>query len=524
MDNKNLIKNASESTIKMLEKCDEKSQERIIRLGYNAVKNVGRRQAPRGATQSEDNVLKQSERTKLLATSRDIHRNTSLIQFAVNKHVDYTANLSPFINTKSDELDKYVLLLLERDSKPHNFDALGRHSRQQAMRIFAKARALDGDSSFLKTENGMQGIEGDRIKWPDDGFKNISDEQAPIVDGLTKEDAPLGLIFAPNGRIAYYILCKRVKTKFHFETLLPANSVIYAGSFNRFDQSRGISIVASVINTIQDLNEGFEGSLLKIKLQNLMGIAITRDAPPSAEEGEAYSGGDGYPSTEIDTKDIDKDGVETDNPSYDFAFGSDGPTLLDMDPGDGVMKIETSNPAMDTQSFWTECIRLVLLGFNMPYTFYSSKGASYATMQANRVEYENSIKADIEINQRVLEQYSDWRLEKWLATDSKLARLTSEAGLNLIELQEAIEWASSGIGYYDKAKEIGGDLMAAAASVESLDRVARRRTGQSAEKMIEENAVVLRTAEALNVPLYLGSSGQVSDTTVTPATEEAQSE
>ena len=63
----------------------------VNRLAYDATVDKHRRQPPPSSTKDEDLILKPADRRKLVAQSRDIHRNFTIAGWMIRKHLDYTA-------------------------------------------------------------------------------------------------------------------------------------------------------------------------------------------------------------------------------------------------------------------------------------------------------------------------------------------------------------------------------------------------------------------------------------------------
>jgi len=475
-------------------------------LEYQAIQDKGRRQAPKTATQNENIVLPPSKRKKLVATARDQMRNIALVAWMVRRHVDWVSEFFPHITLPMEsEAKKRLEVLLKRDAKKKNFDALRRHSRDEAMRIFEIHKVLGGDCGFLKTSEGMQGIEGDRIAWPD----NAKD----MPDGLTKDDAPMGIVYDSTGAYKEYILCKRNLRKLEFERLVPYEDMIWDGYSWRFDNGgRGVSPLSSALNTVQDLVESTEYALLKVKTHALIGLAITRDIQ-STEEG------DGFPTQEVATNDIDIDGNTQADNSYDFDF-SGGAAILDMDPGDKVDTVESKTPSADTQKFWDLCIRIALLSLDIPYSFYDGAKVNFSSRIADRKEYLRSARSKQKKNSAVLTEYSDWKIEDWAQSDDILKQAMQAEGIDVMELQESVMWLPTATDWLDQLKQVQGAAAAVALGVDTISRIALERTGIPIDTIIEENSRVMKLAKDKGVPIVIGSPGSTSDTTVPPESDD----
>ena len=167
------------------------------------------------------------------------------------------SNFSFQMRTQSPELNAQVEALMAQHSRPANCDAAGRHPLPKMIRLFEARRTIDGDVFALKLRGGkIQAIEGDRIASP--SGRDVGDPTA-WVNGVKTNGA---------GRALAYGLCNRTSGgSLEWSRSIRAGSVIQHGFFERFDQVRGISPLASAINSFQDLYEGVDLALAKRKVE-----------------------------------------------------------------------------------------------------------------------------------------------------------------------------------------------------------------------------------------------------------------
>ena len=78
------------------------------RFAYDATVDKHRRQPPPSSTKDEDLILKPADRRKLVAQSRDIHRNFTIAGWMIRKHLDYTSTFAFQDRTGSKELDDQI--------------------------------------------------------------------------------------------------------------------------------------------------------------------------------------------------------------------------------------------------------------------------------------------------------------------------------------------------------------------------------------------------------------------------------
>ncbi len=88
------------------------------RLAYDATVDKHRRQPPPSSTKDEDLILKPADRRKLVAQSRDIHRNFTIAGWMIRKHLDYTSTFAFQARTGMPEVDEQMEGLIRWWSRP----------------------------------------------------------------------------------------------------------------------------------------------------------------------------------------------------------------------------------------------------------------------------------------------------------------------------------------------------------------------------------------------------------------------
>lgn len=463
------------------------------KLAYQATQDKGRRQSPILRTKHEDKELTMPARQKLQATARDHVRNYAILGWMLRRHLDYVSRFTPMLQaTGNDALDAYLIREVTRHGKRRNFDAAKRHSRDQFMRIFEALKFLDGDAAFLKLEGGkFQGIESDRIAKP----TNLPPK---IVDRVTDH----GLILDDMGATAQYCICRRQPASpslLEFDQLAAADAVIFDGYFTRFDQTRGISPLASILNQSADLHEAMEFTQLKIKLGSLMGVQINRESQAAAP--------DGFATTETEASDTTAAGVETADNQYEF--NTRGITVFDLEPGESVKEIESQTPSTEFANWTDKMMRFILLAADIPYSAFNGDAASFSARIADRDEYEKSADEKRAKNREVLEEAYEFAVSEWARTRPEFRRLLREAGMTAEQAASHIEWVAAGTPWLDKLKEVNGAAISVANGFESRQRVCRRH-GSDFYKIIDELAEEQDYAKERGVILAIGQPGQTT--------------
>lgn len=457
-------------------------------FGYDAANANTKRKAPPGLLQSEDRELLQEQRRKLISGSRDLRRNFAIAAWMVRRHLDYVSTFSFQAKTGNDALDQKLEKIIADRSKPENCDVTGRHPLARMIRMAEASRVIDGDIGLMKLFDGrLQAIEGDRIRTPigtPDGFWiSPTDQNNPKatawIQGIQVDRGgkPIQAAIFNRGLSANLFILDRYVSI--------ANLYLHA-NIDRFDQVRGISPLASALNTLRDTYEGFDYALGKMKVSQLFGLAIYRDATESLPNVSALASTGG---------DSDSDEGSEDCPEgYKVDFGK-GPTVLDLDPGDRAEFLESKSPSIEFQQFCETMIAVALKSLDIPYSFFSEDFTNYSGSRLAYLQYEQSAESKRADVQRMLDYLTEWWFSIAIA-DGELP------GVKLADLSWV--WVHRGMPWLDPLKEIEAELLAVDAGFdnqedvcqkhgknfyENIDKIARCR------KYAEDNGVTLNAMQ-----------------------------
>ena len=475
-------------------------------FGYNAVEDKGRRQAPQKYTQHEAKILTPTKHGKLRATTQEQIRNHALVAWMVRKHLDYVSKFHISFKTDLPDLDALVNRIFKWHGKPRNLDHGRRFGRDELFRLFELEKVVCGDAALLKLDDlRLQAIESDLI---------AQGQAAPgtkLPDGINSE----GLIMGGDGAwVEQYAICHRGETggKVIFDHLEPAENVIFDGYWTRLaSQRRGISPLATAINTVQDIHEAFEFNLIKAKMHALFGMAIFRD--PDTNE----FGGAGGSLAEVS-------GTAATASDSNLDLNPRAVNILDLNAEDKVQVLESGTPSGEFVDGSYLFIQIAMLALDIPITCFDSRRSSFSARIADLNEYEVSVESKRTKNRYVLQEYSDWVLAMlWNSPQWQLGNIADRNGMDLRAVQEAVEWIPSGSPWLDKYKQVQGDDLAISLGLDNAIDAARRR-GSDVFKNIEKQAKVIAFAKANGVPLTMGKSGvrTVEEIVSEEVTEQAQ--
>lgn len=463
----------------------------LKKFGYEATIDNSRRKVHSTTIKHESEVLKLNDWKKLINTTHDGMRNTTILRYMINKHLDYTTSYMPHIKTGNSEFNDYVESKLKFMSLAKNCDHSNRHSLRNILRLMESSVILAGDGFLYKTKEGkLQIIEADRIAKPSDLMS------IPIK--YQKEINDFGLILDKNGATKFYCVCNRNGNDRIFNSLVPSEDMIVSGEYMRADQIRGISPLTGALNMLADLHDSYEYTLLKIKLHSLFGIAVKR-APGAAPDSNNGFDTTGYSGTSYAS-------AGTARTPYEMKF-QNGIMALDMDPGDSIDTIQSNTPSSEMVDYTQLITRLILLALDIPYSFYNSMGSSYDARIADRAEYEESVTRKRERVLNVLMEYTEFAYAWMFDNDKEFKKTIKTSGVDIEDLYKNTEWLSAGIPWIDKLKEVQGDEKAIALGIDSRQRACRRRGGdffKIVDELSEEEAYM----NAKGVSFAIGTPGQ----------------
>lgn len=461
---------------------------KFITGGYDAIVDKKRRRAPKARTYSEDSHANDRDRRKITATSRDVFRNFTIARWLVGKHLDFVSSFSFQSVTGDQGLDRDIETLIGEWSSRHRCDVARRHPFRRMVRLAEARRVVDGDFGFLKISSTpgsalrgkLQGIEGDRIATPSDLPRQFS--RADFINGVRTQK---------GGAASGYILCDRTgQGGVKFSRIVQASNLLLHGFFDRFDQVRGVSPITSSLNALQDVYEGFDYALAKLKVSQLFGLVT-------------YRSGDQPLGEETDTND-DKLNDEVD-------FGR-GPFQMDLNVDEKAEFLDASTPSTQTTDFLKLMIHVALRSLDVPYSFFDESFTNFYGSRGGLIQYLKSCRNKIADLGELLDEITRWRLGLYVL-DGEL-ELPAGVGFNALRW----EWVPDGVPWWDPAKEVKGHTMAIAAGLSDFQRVCRE-SGSDFFANVDRIAEQQSYAAARGVVLNLGMGASNNNTDELEETE-----
>jgi capsid protein len=444
-------------------------------FGYEAAVPSPRRRAPSLTLRSEDAELLPGQRTALVSTTRDLPRNFAIAAWAIRKHLDYVAEFVFEPRNENEKLNKRIKELKAWWNKKEQSDAVERHPFWRQIRL-AEARAtVDGDVGAIKLATGqLQWIEGDRIRNPWGLGMFYSDDygDGPTLKGWPEGSRLInGVVVNRRGKAIGYAVAKRgpFGTQFLPERIVPARNFLLHAYFDRFDQLRGVSPMASALNDFKDIAESKEFALAKMKIAQLFGIKFKRQDSEELGNATAVEGERG----EEDIAEAEDEGSTTppyrkEEDGYSVDFGK-GNWVLDMDPGDDAEIMESHTPSTEFQQFLASMVQLALKSLDIPHCFYDESESSWSSSRSAWIQYEESAKSKRRNIKDLLDAIELWKMSQWIA--SGLLELPGKMTLRDLRW----DYLFVGAPWIDLQKEMAANQTALALRLTSRTRILREQ-------------------------------------------------
>jgi len=411
----------------------------------------------------------------MVGTTRDLRRNFTEAAWAIRKHLDFVSTFTFHARTDDEDVNNIVETFIEAVSDPLSFDLAGRHGRQRFVRLLEAGAVVDGDCAAAFISDGrVQGVEGDRIRTPMDLDPSFTGKK--IIHGVQVNDA---------GRAIQYLVCRRAQlgVGFEFERAIPARYMNVHGYFDRFDQVRGVTPLATAINQFQDVYEGRVYALAKAKVAQLFGLIFTREqSDPVTADLRNLVNQQGQSGNEVQSQDyIDQ---------VQQAYAQAGIPMLDMDKGDDAKFLENRTPSTEFQSFDQLIIASALKSLDIPFSFYDESHTNFFGSKNALQQYLFSVDIKRANLMAWLNRWAAWRLGLAIATAELI--LPKRKGFSDLSW----EWVPQGLPWWKPLEEVKAQAESVKAGFTSTPRVCKERGDDAYAIMDEEKRYRIALAAA----------------------------
>jgi capsid protein len=347
------------------------------------------------------------------------------------------------------------------------------------MRMAELLRTVDGDCGWLRLASGqVQLIEGDRIRNP-----------LGITTGTQWRN---GVEVDRYGKPIRYAVHERLDggSSFLLERYVSARNMRLHGYFDREDQERGVSPLASAYNELQDVYEIHDLARARTKVQSFFAVAFFRQAEESA--GDLTGGTD-------DDDQEDKSGYEVD-------FGK-GPAIVDLDPGDEMKFLESGQPSTQVQAFVESVLLLALKALDLPYSFLREDFTNFFGSRGAWLLYDRACEPKREENQEVLDDWTVWKATQWIIRGD----LVLPAGVTLED--QPWEWVPRKVPAFKRIEDVKADILALGAGLTNPEGICREDDEGSFRENIADIAEALDYAreKGVNVVWALQDNPELPD-------------
>lgn len=319
-----------------------------------------------------------NQRQKVYNQSNDLYKNFSIMQFAINTHLDYICNYKFTARTTNKEFNKTLEKWIAKKSKKEEVDIYRRQSIAEIARMFYLQKIIFGDSFVLKVKNGkLQLIDPQMItklsnNCPDDvNYAGVTLDKWGAVDSYA-----MSIVNKDNVR--------------EWVRNIPYKYMIVDAYYPNPTASRGVSPLITALNEAQDQMSLGEYTLIKAKLQSIFGLAIFRDTTIKGNHDFDYT---------------QATNVQANQPlNYKLQPG----LKLSLNKDDRVDFLESKTPNTTYFEFNKNLIRKMLASIGIPYVLYDSEGSSYSANRLDFYRYQFSVEKDRESFYNTLDQMYDF--------------------------------------------------------------------------------------------------------------------
>lgn len=439
-------------------------------FGYVATEEKKHRRAVAYTTKSEDDVTTPHERRKLKAIAEELNRNFEVPAFGLRLHLDYVAGFSFKATSGNEAWDDELEAFVANWSQPLSCDASGRHSLDALGRLWESHRTMDGDLGVFKLRDGrVQLVEGDRIKDPPerrDGERWVH-----------------GVKVNPQGAALAFAIHNRSGSSLAFDRTVPASWMCHFAYRTRYDQVRGISPLAAAMNRFRDCYEGFDLALAKNKIAQLYGLAVFRSG--AVDDGRMPSD----PSAETESQAAARAAMFRLDPNR-------GPYTLNLNEKDKTEVLESKNPSIEFQAFTKVMLRVGLLAFDIPDCFIDPIGMNYATMKTALTLYLKRCEDKRRANRELRDHLTRWRVGLGVANGELDP---AKHGVAFEEIRW--RWIPRGVPWFDKGKEVPGDVAAVQAGFQTVGQIIEERFDGDLLDVLRQRAKEEALARSLGIVL-----------------------
>lgn len=452
--------------------------ERMLFSEYDATRPTTRRKVPVADLRNEDQILEVHGRDTLVTSARDARRNYSVAATMIRMHLDFVSDFTFRPNTPNESVNAQLQKLMDDWQTKANCHVARRHPLRRLMRMMEACRVLDGDVIVEKMKKGsINLIRGDRIRSPH-GIDRAGWEHGIQLNPVTQE-------------LLNFHVCKRNRSgAFVRDKILPARNAIHHGYFDDPEQIRGISPLSTALNSLRDTYEGVDFALARLKIEQLIGYAITN--VKATTQGNPFAGNHQFQERVFPEKTPEEleelwAKQEEEEARKGLVDYGQGVYQIELRDGEDIKNVGGNMPSSNAQAFISMVIQVALKSLDIPYCFYAENYTNYSGMQVALNLYKRSTKSKQRDNAETLHDVTDWKARQWVIE----RKLILPRGWRVDELEW--QWVPTGIPPWDRTKETTGFLMAMSAGLANPQELCL----EFGTSTFQENVAALKAAATL---------------------------
>lgn len=420
----------------------------------------------------EDKAVTSYGREQIRLECRNLRRNNAIVNGICERFADNVvgSGIIPQAKTSSHEWNERAEAFFAEWCKIADYRQ--RASLWDLQRQAVTARITDGEIGFVLVENGqLQPIEAERIRTPAEMMND-----ARVVDGVR--------VSASGIKTAYYIHNRNDAGAFDGKSfrVIPANDFKHLAAIKRTDQVRGIPELAPVVNSIKDLDEYIEATLLKAKNEAKMFYVVKNagGAPQIAHQPRRYD------NTSTTTPPLQK--VATGEIHY-------------MRQNEDLNLIGNQTPGSQFPAFTERIARIIGASFGLPYEFVlldfsmGSFSSSRAALLQTYRTFENWQRWLIS---GMLQPIWNWRIAKAIKEGDLPPAPVDGRG---VSEWYKVRWQTPEFGWVDPQSENQGHILAINAGASTISEWCGKR-GRDSEDVLREKGndigMAIMVADQLN--------------------------
>lgn len=311
---------------------------------YEAAQTSNHRSIILGQVQDAKADITKHDRHEIIRKARDLYRNSGFVRGVIEKIITYViggTGIQPRANSGDAEWDRMANSAWNNWSRFANLQ--NRYSYATTQRLIYRARLLDGDIGSLHTHGPsgrprIQTVESQRITHARDK-SNL------------KRNQPEGVNLDSYGRPTSYSVRYLSDGEVKYREIDSEHMTLHWHP-ERSEQYRGVSLLASAINTAHDISDIVKLEKQAVKDHSRLSRTIKTQSGELEDDESVLRGGVENPTTEEDRQDY-----------YRQVFGAETEVLR---WGDSMDLHASNRPSPAWQGFMDFLCNTVCLSANIP--------------------------------------------------------------------------------------------------------------------------------------------------------------